>query len=218
MFAVGPAAVSARLPRDPHHAGIQQHRPDHDRDHPHRKRGGFAQAEGRTRAINQRTPRRSHGQPVKTCERKHDQREIGFEGSLQSQLSLVKKISIGGCRMALIECKDCSNEISDSAVSCPKCGAPVPRGINPNAEPCPFCATLISEDATVCPSCRAVQGFLYTENQGALGKGGTIFFISVFAIPGLFFPMVGLFTIPVALYGTYRLVTGPRWFQSRHAG
>lgn len=30
--------------------------------------------------------------------------------------------------MALIKCKECGSEVSDSAKTCPKCGAPVPKG------------------------------------------------------------------------------------------
>jgi len=31
---------------------------------------------------------------------------------------------VGEMKMPLINCKDCNSEISDSAESCPKCGAP----------------------------------------------------------------------------------------------
>ena len=47
--------------------------------------------------------------------------------------------------MALIQCKDCNNEISDSAASCPKCGAPVPRTIGANEQQCPHCMTVLNE-------------------------------------------------------------------------
>lgn len=36
--------------------------------------------------------------------------------------------------MALIQCKNCNNEISDSAESCPRCSAPVPKTIAENEE------------------------------------------------------------------------------------
>lgn len=29
--------------------------------------------------------------------------------------------------MALLKCKECGNEVADSAKACPKCGAPVPK-------------------------------------------------------------------------------------------
>ena len=117
--------------------------------------------------------------------------------------------------MALIQCKDCANEVSDSAESCPQCGAPVPKELDTNEEQCPFCASVIIEGATVCSSCRAVQGYLYTENQGALGKVGTVFFVIVFMLPVVIYPTLGWITMPISLYGLYRLVTGPRWFQTR---
>ncbi len=64
--------------------------------------------------------------------------------------------------MALIKCKDCNNDISDSAASCPKCGAPVPITIGSGQEQCPHCMTVVDENATKCPSCRAVKGYLIT--------------------------------------------------------
>ena len=63
--------------------------------------------------------------------------------------------------MALIECKDCKNQISDSAESCPKCGAPVEKAIGVDETQCPHCMTVISKKASTCPSCKAIKGYMY---------------------------------------------------------
>lgn len=52
--------------------------------------------------------------------------------------------------MALIKCYECGAEISESAESCPKCGAP-------NVKPiiCPDCGKSVSGKASICPNCGA---------------------------------------------------------------
>lgn len=30
-------------------------------------------------------------------------------------------------RVALVQCKECGNEVSTNASACPRCGAPIPR-------------------------------------------------------------------------------------------
>lgn len=120
--------------------------------------------------------------------------------------------------MALINCKDCNSEISDSAESCPKCGAPVPRTIGPNEEQCGHCMTVVDENATKCPSCGAVKGYLYDSRYGAAGRTSAIAWGIV--VPALlaigFAPFSGgisLLLIPFSLYAAYRVfVTGPRWW------
>ena len=72
--------------------------------------------------------------------------------------------------MALIECKDCKNQISDSAESCPKCGAPVAKTIGVDETQCPHCMTVISKKASTCPSCKAVKGYMYDSRFGVMGK------------------------------------------------
>jgi len=41
--------------------------------------------------------------------------------------------------MALIECPDCQKEVSDSAPSCPNCGAPISQGAESNRRMCKKC-------------------------------------------------------------------------------
>jgi RNA polymerase subunit RPABC4/transcription elongation factor Spt4 len=50
--------------------------------------------------------------------------------------------------MALIKCFECSKEISDTAKSCPHCGAGRSRE-------CHECYERISEDLETCPNCGA---------------------------------------------------------------
>ena len=113
--------------------------------------------------------------------------------------------------MALINCKDCNSEISDSAEACPKCGAPVPKTIGPDEEQCPHCMTIVHSSATKCPGCRAVKGYMYEPRYGAFGKTGTI-------IWGMIVPAITIIGLPISAYAAFRLfVTGPRWFASRGA-
>lgn len=51
--------------------------------------------------------------------------------------------------MALIQCPECGNTISDKASTCPKCGYPL---INLQVT-CPECQSTVDAKATVCPEC-----------------------------------------------------------------
>ena len=113
--------------------------------------------------------------------------------------------------MALINCKDCNSEISDSAEACPKCGAPVPKIVGPDEEQCPHCLTILHSSATKCHGCRAVKGYMYEPRYGAFGKTGTI-------VWGLIVPAITIIGLHISVYADYRLfVTGPRWIVSRGA-
>lgn len=50
--------------------------------------------------------------------------------------------------MALINCKECGQEISDNASVCPHCGAPVIKDVY-----CPKCGTKVPENIQFCPTC-----------------------------------------------------------------
>lgn len=50
--------------------------------------------------------------------------------------------------MALINCKECGQQISDSATVCPHCGAPVVKDVY-----CQSCGTKVPENTKFCPSC-----------------------------------------------------------------
>ncbi len=125
--------------------------------------------------------------------------------------------------MSLIKCKDCNNEISDSAESCPKCGAPVPKVIGENEEQCPHCMTVVHESATTCPNCRAKKGYMDGgSSYGVMGKVGVIVWVVIFLVltVGCIAEDAGfpaLFFASLAFYFSYRVITGPRWYASKHA-
>jgi RNA polymerase subunit RPABC4/transcription elongation factor Spt4 len=115
--------------------------------------------------------------------------------------------------MALIQCKDCNKEISDSAAACPSCGAPVPKTMGPDEGQCPHCMTIIHESAWVCSGCGAKKGYVHNQNS-VYGKIATIIWGIVVPIIGtVIFPMAGIVLIPIMLFCVYRLFTGPVWYQ-----
>lgn len=50
--------------------------------------------------------------------------------------------------MALVSCKECGKEISDTASVCPHCGAPVVKDIY-----CQKCGTRVPANVSFCPEC-----------------------------------------------------------------
>lgn len=50
--------------------------------------------------------------------------------------------------MALMNCKECGQQISDSASVCPHCGAPVVKDVY-----CPACGTKVPGNVRFCPNC-----------------------------------------------------------------
>ncbi|ANO50434.1 zinc ribbon domain-containing protein [Woeseia oceani] len=123
--------------------------------------------------------------------------------------------------MALVKCKDCDNQVSDSAASCPKCGAPMPRVIRDDQEQCPFCREVMNLGATHCPNCHAQKGYIH--NRGRIyGRMETIWYgitmpIILAVVASMMGPVVGaivwlLCAIPIVV-SVYRLLTGAVWFQ-----
>jgi len=55
--------------------------------------------------------------------------------------------------MALIECPNCSKQISDKALSCPTCGTLMQEPIEIKESVCPECGCEISDSDAVCKSC-----------------------------------------------------------------
>lgn len=115
--------------------------------------------------------------------------------------------------MPLINCKDCDTEISDSAESCPKCGAPVPKTLSADEAACPHCMSVVHKDAWVCSGCGAKKG--YAHNKGSVyGKVATIVWGIIVPIIGTaIFPPAGFILVPIALFCAYRLFSGPVWYQ-----
>lgn len=95
--------------------------------------------------------------------------------------------------MSLIKCKECNNEISDSADSCPKCGAPVPKPPGADGGQCGHCLTIVKKGATTCPNCGAKKG--YRSGQTITNKKSLVIFkiiaalsiIIVFLLPAVFY-------------------------------
>jgi hypothetical protein len=54
--------------------------------------------------------------------------------------------------MALVKCVECGADISDKAISCPKCGCPEPF-TNPLYGNCPECYAKIPLKEKICPVC-----------------------------------------------------------------
>ncbi|MFQ9295063.1 MAG: double zinc ribbon domain-containing protein [Bacteroides fragilis] len=52
--------------------------------------------------------------------------------------------------MALIKCSECGNMVSDKAISCPKCGAPVVIPLK-----CEECGGVVPPSSVSCPHCGA---------------------------------------------------------------
>lgn len=50
--------------------------------------------------------------------------------------------------MAIITCRECGKEISDTASACPHCGAPVEKFVY-----CRRCGTKVRENTVYCPGC-----------------------------------------------------------------
>lgn len=63
--------------------------------------------------------------------------------------------------MALIECLECGNQVSDRANACPHCGFPINQ-ISSNKIECPNCGMSIDMDCEECPIC----GFLIKQIVG----------------------------------------------------
>lgn len=123
--------------------------------------------------------------------------------------------------MALVNCNECDNQVSDSAKACPKCGAAVKRVAGAHQMECPFCCEVMNKGATFCPSCRAQKG--YMQSRGRIyGRLQTVWFgivmpIILFLVASAINPTFGgvlmiILALPI-LMSIYRLITGGVWYQ-----
>lgn len=64
--------------------------------------------------------------------------------------------------MAIINCPECGREISDQALSCPNCGAPVK---STDKKFCKFCGEQIDKECVVCPKCGKQVEYLNNPNR-----------------------------------------------------
>ena len=68
--------------------------------------------------------------------------------------------------MALINCKECGKEISDTASVCPHCGAPVVKDVY-----CQKCGTKVPENVQYCPACGAAMNNTVAPKKDRLVAG-----------------------------------------------
>ena len=66
--------------------------------------------------------------------------------------------------MAIINCPECGNAVSDQAASCVVCGNPI-ASRNMNMKFCKFCSERIHIDAVMCPRCGRQVEELKTEKN-----------------------------------------------------
>lgn len=130
--------------------------------------------------------------------------------------------------MSLIKCKECQNEISDKAESCPKCGAPVTRVIGENEERCGHCMTVVNKGATICPGCGARKGYPFGSDVSnsaigvffrIIGSAIVFSFMMFFVIygGGTVIPLLsGIFAaacVFVVIFGLFDLKKGKQWIK-----
>ncbi len=129
--------------------------------------------------------------------------------------------------MALINCKDCNKEISESAAACPSCGSPIERKVHEGEEQCPFCSTILPGTAMVCTGCEAQKGYGSSRGGDVFSKGqiigwGILFplILSTFGFMAdfMFGSNVGTIVLLVMLFsagiGVWRLIRGPIWWRT----
>lgn len=127
--------------------------------------------------------------------------------------------------MALITCKDCNNEVSDSANACPKCGAPVTKVLYPDEIQCPFCMHTMHKDAITCGACGAEYGYyiskdnkIYNSKKKLVNNGIilpiiiTVVVLSIHTYAGY---GVGLLMFFVIINVIIVLKKGKRWWKTR---
>jgi hypothetical protein len=133
--------------------------------------------------------------------------------------------------MALINCKECGNEMSDTAASCPKCGATKCGATISDKEQCPHCMSMIRNGAWVCSGCGAKKGYSH-KHGNVYGKTSTII-RGVFApmiivvmttaiaiamsssiwVVSILFALITLLFLSIALFFAHRVVRGPVWYR-----
>lgn len=131
--------------------------------------------------------------------------------------------------MALIQCYECGNQISDSAASCPKCGAPNTASAQTIASDpgtsllCPFCKNPLHESAITCGSCGAEYGY-YDGRRIYNSKWTVIIFglimplvltVLAFNFNEFLGAVVGFILLFVFLKALWQLIKGPQWWKQR---
>ena len=131
--------------------------------------------------------------------------------------------------LALINCSECNNEISDKASSCPKCGAPTNKLETVSESSCPFCSTGLSSSAITCSGCGAEYGFYNHISKKVSDTSGLKFASVILLISILIFYSIKS-TVIYALVGGFSLfifnmfifppaltskIRGEKWWKGR---
>lgn len=99
--------------------------------------------------------------------------------------------------MALINCKECGQQISDSASVCPHCGAPVVKDVF-----CTNCGVKMPQDMKYCPHCGAPNpGYRNMYPKDRLTAGLLAIFLGGLGIHYFYMdkPTAGLLSIVLSL-------------------
>lgn len=62
--------------------------------------------------------------------------------------------------MAIVKCKECGQDVSDTASFCPHCGAPVVKDMY-----CSKCGTKLPDNVSFCPNCGAAVNGKYQKDR-----------------------------------------------------
>ena len=99
--------------------------------------------------------------------------------------------------MALINCKECGQQISDSATVCPHCGAPVIKEVY-----CVRCGEKIPQNVKYCPKCGEPNRQAAVNKKDRVTAGLLAIFIGWLGIHYFYLnkPTAGILTIVLSLF------------------
>ncbi|MDQ7049903.1 MAG: zinc ribbon domain-containing protein [Enterobacterales bacterium] len=147
--------------------------------------------------------------------------------------------------MALINCFECGNQVSDLAKACPQCGAPLVKSPEASSNTtfastipkksqiqCPFCKSALDAEAITCGYCSAEYGWNYAKSPHISAKppldkefGIALVFSLALSIYSFMLGSSGVFTsITLFFSGLFYLVwidnfgarkKGKKWWKGR---
>ena len=102
--------------------------------------------------------------------------------------------------MALVKCRECGKEMSDTANICPHCG------YKNNMIFCPECGNKISRNAAMCPKC----GYRLNNNTNNEAVNPVCLSGMVVAIVSFFVDLFGLVSLTALILSTVGLAKAPK--------
>ncbi|MEW8005257.1 MAG: zinc ribbon domain-containing protein [Candidatus Thiodiazotropha sp.] len=132
--------------------------------------------------------------------------------------------------MALIDCEECGHKVSDTAATCPSCGAPIEAGhVTPSHSEtylnCPFCRKPLHADAVTCGHCGAEKGYYNGYDVvssksvvvifGVMLPIAVMFLMIIFEPPVIIAALIFFIMGTVLVKGAWQLFRGPRWWKTR---